>query len=196
MVHSFSSYSSNLLITLLLGTITSASAQSIAFDADLTSVAVDPRNPSRIYASTHSGLLKTDNRGATCEQLPLFPLGRHQPSFRQIEFDLNNTSVIYGLAYGYSQDRLVGAWRSSNRGITWQRIVEPGTFPHNSQLIRILGAPANGSVLYAVLRLGTGQFTYRGLTTWRPLGSTAVCDSPSQLLFSKKKCILTSMAPK
>jgi uncharacterized protein (TIGR03437 family) len=118
-------------------------------------------------------LLKTDNRGTTWEQLPIFPLGRRQPALRQIEFDLNNTSVIYGLADGYSSDRLVGSWRSSNRGITWQRIVEPGTFPQSSELIRILVAPTNGSVLYAVLRIGTGQSTYRsadGGSTWAQSG--------------------------
>jgi uncharacterized protein (TIGR03437 family) len=163
----------NVLIAFLLGTVASGFAQSVAFDADVRAVAVDPRNPSRIYASAREGLLKTDNRGTTWEQLPIFPLGRRQPVLEEIEFDLNNTSVIYALAYGSSSDRLVGAWRSSNRGISWQRVVEPATFPQSSQLIRILVAPTNGSVLYAVLRIGAAEFTYRsadGGATWASAG--------------------------
>ncbi len=145
----------------------------IPFDAQVTAVAVDPSNSSRIYASTNGGLLKTDNRGATWEQLPIFPLGSRQPALREIEFDLTNTSVIYGWAPLSSVNQIAGAWRSSNRGIAWQQIIAPDTFPEGSELVRLLVAPTNGSILYAVIRLGANQFTYRsanGGTTWTRAG--------------------------
>jgi uncharacterized protein (TIGR03437 family) len=148
-------------------------AQAISFDAQVTAIVVDPQNSLRIYASTPGGLLKTDNHGATWEQLPIFPIGNRQPGLEQIEFDLASTATIYGWSSGVSSDRLVGAWRSSNRGVSWQRIIEPGTFPADSELIRVLVAPGNGSVLYAVIQIGANQFTYRsanGGSTWTRSG--------------------------
>jgi uncharacterized protein (TIGR03437 family) len=160
-----------LLSALLVATLP---AQSIPFDAQVVGVAVDPANASRIYASTVGGLLKTDNRGFNWEQLPIFPLGSRQPLLREIEFDRANPSTIYAWASGQTSNRLVGAWRSSNRGVNWQRIIQPGSFPENSELLRFLVAPANASVLYAVIEIGNSQSTYRsadGGTTWARAGT-------------------------
>lgn len=148
-------------------------AVAVPFDAHVIAVAVDPQDPNRIYASTNGGLLKTDNRGVTWEQLPIFPLGSRQPALQQIEFDLANTAVIYGWAPGSSSERRVGAWRSLDRGATWQRIIEPGTFPEGSELVRVLVAPTNASVLYAAVTFGATESTYRsanGGSTWTKAG--------------------------
>ncbi len=151
-----------------------ALAQAVPFDVQVTAVVVDPQDPSRIYASTNGGLLKTDNRGSTWEQLPIFPLGSRQPAIQQVEFDLANTAVIYGWASGALDQRLAGAWRSVDRGANWQRIIETGTFPEGSELVRLLVAPSNGSVLYAVVKAGTVESTYRsanGGSTWTKGGN-------------------------
>lgn len=160
--------------SVLVAFVGSISAQPIPFDAEVRAVAVDPSNSSRIYASTIGGLLKTDNRGATWEQLPIFPLGSRQPSLQEIEFDRANSATLYAWASGESSNLLVGAWRSSNRGVNWQRIIEPGTFPAGSEVIRLLVAPANAFVLYAVIRIGNGQSTYRssdGGSSWALAGT-------------------------
>ncbi|MCW5964140.1 MAG: hypothetical protein KIT83_08880 [Bryobacterales bacterium] len=163
-----------LLIALFMASLAIVPALAVPFDALVTAIVVDPKDPNRIYASTAGGLLKTDNRGGTWEQLPIFPLGSRQPSLQQIEFDLANTAVLYGWASGTTDNRLVGAWRSVDRGANWQRIIEPGTFPEGSDLVRVLVAPTNGSVLYAVVKIGALESTYRsanGGSTWTKAGN-------------------------
>lgn len=170
-----------LLVGLCTALFLTVSASAISFDALVTAATVDPQNTDRIYASTGGGLLRTDNRGATWQQLPIFPLGSRQPALTRIEFDMATTATIYGTALGDISNPLVGAWRSVDRGANWQRIIQANTFPEGSELERLLVAPTNGSVLYAVVSRASVETTYRsgdGGATWVK-GGTGGADAVS-----------------
>jgi uncharacterized protein (TIGR03437 family) len=149
----------------------------IPFDAQVRAVAVDPSDSNRMYALTVGGVLKSDNRGATWEQLPIFPPGSPQPSLKQLEFDATNPAIIYVLAEGETHRPLVGIWRSQDRGATWTRISEPETFPDGSFLRELLVAPTNGAVLYVnVVKDGISSAyqSVNGGDTWTVIGGVGV----------------------
>ncbi len=144
----------------------------IPFDARLVAIEVDPSDSNRFYASTVGGILKSENRGATWEQIPIFPLGQPQPRLQKVRFDLKNTSVLYAYSEGNTTDPLVGIWRSPDRGLSWQKISPTlSNFQENTTLETLLVAPSDGSVLYAVARRGSTTVTYQSTNAgadWHP----------------------------
>jgi uncharacterized protein (TIGR03437 family) len=166
-----------LFLSIVVCAVSVVSWSAIPFDATVRSVAVDPSDPNRMYALTVGGILKTDNRGQTWEQIPIFPIEQRQPSLLKLQFDMTNPSVIYVLADGENDDPLVGIWRSVDRGANWERVAGPGTFPDGSSLADLLVASSNGSILYARVTVGSNVNTYRstnGGSTWAFTGQGAV----------------------
>jgi len=51
----------------------------IPFDARVNAVVADPAEPNRLYASSIGGILRSEDRGKTWQQIPVFPLGQRQP---------------------------------------------------------------------------------------------------------------------
>lgn len=161
---SYSGAASALVLLLLV-----AGLHAIPFDARLTAVVADPAEPNRLYASSVGGILKSEDRGKTWEQIPIFPLGHRQPSFQKVLFDPANTATIYAYATGDVSSPLSGIWRSYDRGAHWEHLTPPGTFLEGSDLRRVLVAPSNGSVLYASMQAAGTWRTYRssnGGSTW------------------------------
>lgn len=149
----------------------------IPFDARVNAVVADPAEPNRLYASSIGGILRSEDRGKTWEQIPVFPLGQRQPSFQKVQFDPANSATIYAVATGDLSEPLSGIWRSYDRGAHWDHLTPAGTFLEGSALTRVLVAPSNGSVLYAVTSAGSTTRTYRSSnagSTWTVATQTEV----------------------
>lgn len=97
------------------------------------SVAVDPRDASRVYLATgtyvhrevgNGALLSSQDRGRTWTRTPLpFPLGANEPgrnSGERLVVDPNDGRILY------LGTRTAGLWRSADAGTTWSPV---GSFP-------------------------------------------------------------------
>lgn len=149
-------------------------AYAVPFDAVLNSITSHPSDPAVFYGASVGGVLRSDDAGATWVQKPMFPLGQHQPFVQEVLFDNANPSTIYAYANGLLANPLVGAWRSHDRGETWEQVISAETFDDGSTLSALFVAPSNGSVLYALTTVGGVQRIHRsdnGGSTWVYKGS-------------------------
>jgi photosystem II stability/assembly factor-like uncharacterized protein len=107
----------------------------------LGALAVDPKHPETLYASTETGIHKTINGGRTWQTftrglLPLSGVARGE-GFGRLAVDPNNSKIIYsGLGIGVRQ--------SVNGGRTWQSIVG------NRRRNFVLVAATRPTTIYAV----------------------------------------------
>jgi len=108
-------------------------------------LAINPREPKVIYAGTgapsRARMFRSTDGGASWQQLPIempeFCAGVNRPRILSIAVDPTNGDVWFGVEEG-------GAWRSRDRGDTWQRIDEPDSGIVNGDIHAISILPARG----------------------------------------------------
>lgn len=108
-------------------------------------LAIDPHEPRVIYAGTgapsRARMFRSTDGGASWRQLPIempeFCAGVNRPRILTIAVDPTNGEVWFGVEEG-------GAWRSRDRGDSWQRIDAPGSGIVNSDIHSISILPATG----------------------------------------------------
>lgn len=114
--------------------------RSVGFDTDtVRSVSVHPTNPQIIFASTASGLFRSNDRGANWEKI--------RDGFHYLVFDPIDSSNVYGLLSTGS--RSDGIWFSADLGDSWELLgwaVFPTclTFPLVGPAALLLGTNGGG----------------------------------------------------
>lgn len=155
----------------------------------MRSVAIDPLNPDVIYVgAANGGVWKTTNGGSFW-----FPLTESEMSLAMgaLAIDPNNPDVIYAgtgeALAGTNRTTYFGAGllKSTNGGMTWQRITNG--FGSNTHFSKIAIRPSNSNYVYAALATGlwyapssTNQGVWRstngGITWTRTLNVTRAFD--------------------
>ncbi|MCX4163600.1 MULTISPECIES: sialidase family protein [Paraburkholderia] len=116
-------------------------------DQTVWSIAIDPNNPSVLYAGTgapsRAAIFKSVDAGQTwimaAPVLPEFCSGVHRPRLLTICVDPEDSNnVWYGVEEG-------GAWRSRDAGANWTRIDGPDSAIRNSDIHAILVLPATAA---------------------------------------------------
>ncbi|UCC89116.1 MAG: hypothetical protein JSV81_07350 [Anaerolineales bacterium] len=129
-------------------------------DANVTSLAVDPRNPQVVVAATGNyGILKTIDGGVSWTALNQGLRG--SPTALSVALHPSEPEIVYvGLAFG-------GLYRSTDGGATWQAW-SAGLNPEAS-VSDVLFDPTDPLVMYAADRLsGVYRSTDAGVT-WTPI---------------------------
>lgn len=108
-------------------------------------LAIDPNEPSVVYAGTgapsRARMFRSTDGGQSWVQLPIempeFCGGVNRPRILTIAVDPTDGEVWFGVEEG-------GAWRSRDRGDTWERVDQPGSGIVNSDIHSITILPAVG----------------------------------------------------
>lgn len=106
-------------------------------------LATDPRDANIVYAGTgapsRARMFRSTDGGRRWQQLPIelpeFCSGVHRPRILTITVDALDGTVWFGVEEG-------GAWRSGDRGNTWERIDDPATGIVNGDIHAISVLPA------------------------------------------------------
>jgi hypothetical protein len=81
-------------------------------------IAIDPRDTSRIYASSQNGIHLSTDRGMT------WTLTNSLPAVTSLVVDPNDSKVIYAASYIESHDNSV--FKSEDSGLTWKLLLKLG----------------------------------------------------------------------
>jgi photosystem II stability/assembly factor-like uncharacterized protein len=81
-------------------------------DQPIHDLAVDPRNPDRVYAATNKGLLRSADGGVSWRQTASLA-GGNVSTVSEVEIHPRQPAVLLAVAYG------LGIFRSTNGGRTW-----------------------------------------------------------------------------
>jgi len=102
----------------------------------IRALAIDPINPSTVFAATDTGLFRTKDGGARWDSTTL-----RRPLVRSLAFDPQDTNVVYAGLYGVAT-----VSKSTDGGETWNNVrLADG----DSTVICIAVARANSNIIYA-----------------------------------------------
>ena len=90
-------------------------SRGIAFDSDIFSIIVDPRNPSTVFASACSGMYKSLNRAELFRRIMGLPHSAIRT--RVLKQDPQRSAIVYAGTTG-------GLWKSVNGGDTWKLVTD------------------------------------------------------------------------
>jgi photosystem II stability/assembly factor-like uncharacterized protein len=115
-------------------------------DSSVHDLAVDPVNPSVIYASEHSGIYKTRDAGLTWD---FYPFGSSGAYRGEIAICQGNPDLIYiSGRYGFSSYKSsMAVLKSTDGGQTWSTKPTPSTPDYGEDLSLALD-PNNPNVIY------------------------------------------------
>ncbi|MDQ6666010.1 MAG: hypothetical protein M3Z23_16635 [Acidobacteriota bacterium] len=115
--------------------------------SNATKFAVDPENPSTLYAAADSGLIRSTDSGASWERIDTFPA---VPIIASITIDPSDSNVIYVSANSR------GLFRSVDGGITWSEMNQGIPPPVNTSFYvnQLWVDPESSSVLFATSSSG------------------------------------------
>jgi photosystem II stability/assembly factor-like uncharacterized protein len=144
------------------------------------SLAVDPSNPQHVFAGTgapsRAAMFHSGDGGATWQRLPVelpeFCRGVNRPRILTICVDPDNgRDVWFGVEEG-------GAWRSRDRGETWQRVDGEGSSIASGDIhaISILPATASAPKTHLVLTVNSVYTSTDDGATWAAASSRARFD--------------------
>lgn len=106
-------------------------------DHSIRDLAVDPRNPDRVYAATSDGFLRSADGGVSWRQIA-DPAGGNVSTVSEVEIHPRQPAVLLAVAYG------LGIFRSTNGGRTWTtEPVLPGF------VLSLAGSPVRPGVFWA-----------------------------------------------
>lgn len=128
--------------------------------ADPFSLAVDPRNPDRVFATTPAGLFESTNGG---KDWKLVPDTSNAPIVGLALFQEGDNTVMLGYRLLSSAP---GLYRSADSGKTW----EPWGTGTQGTLLYLAIAPNQPQILYAVNENNTVFQSQDGGKSWKELG--------------------------
>ncbi|BDI20831.1 hypothetical protein ANSO36C_66330 (plasmid) [Nostoc cf. commune SO-36] len=103
-------------------------------------LAVDPRSPDHVFATTRSGLYESTNGG---DNLTLVPNTQEVPVVSLALLKDGNSTVMYGYRFLKSAP---GVYRSNNGGKTWEKLWTET----DGVVVKLAVAPNDPQIFYAV----------------------------------------------
>jgi len=151
---------------------------------DILSLAIDPINPSIIYAGGYGGLFRSNDGGASWNRtgLPASPV-------RSLAIDSNNTDILYAAAVPL-QGVLSTVFKSTDGGASWHEATD-GLEKKSNDLEVVVIDPRDSNILYAGARPGLFKSTDGG-ASWKQnnglpfeaFGSLVIAPSDSNILYT------------
>lgn len=134
----------------------------------ITALAVDPLQPSTVYAASFNGVFKSTNGGRTWSPMNT---GLNSLSVTGLVIDPLTPSTLYIMVSGFSGDG--GVYKSTDGASTWNRRVNG---MGSTDLICLAIDPVTPNILYAgFFGGGNGSRIYKttdGADNWAPVGNS------------------------
>ena len=136
-------------------------------DPQVRALLVHPDNPNVIYAGTHQGPYRSDDRGAHWESLDA-----HQGNVWSLAFDPNDPDTVFA---GYEP---CAVYRSKDGGAHWDQMdTSQVVYPHittympplGKRVIGIATDPSNPSDMYGAIEVGGLIASRDGGETWQQI---------------------------
>lgn len=111
----------------------------------ISALAIDPLNPSYLYAGTYGHGILTSKNGGTTWVPSNSAIERSQRSVEAFAIDPNNSATVYAVTPGF-------LWKSTDLGSNWSSgtgLPAPGLAAWKSRLTALAIDPSNTSILYA-----------------------------------------------
>ncbi|MEP7270115.1 MAG: hypothetical protein ABI882_01355 [Acidobacteriota bacterium] len=143
-------------------------------DRSATDVLLDPRNPQRVYAMIlNIGIYRSESGGepGTWQKLTngLPDSDPNNPTFRRVLLAVGpplspSTATTLYAAFGAANEDLLGIWRSTNNGTSWNRLTTPQDSGQANYNLALAVDPVDANVAYYGTSANNGN---NGGTVWR-----------------------------
>jgi photosystem II stability/assembly factor-like uncharacterized protein len=153
----------------------------------IESVALDPRDPKRVYlaAGTYrmgkAAILRSDDQGQTFQRTDVpFKMGGNEAgrfSGERLAVDPNNGAILF---FGSRWD---GLWKSTDRGATWQPVASFPIRPQPIGIVSVVFDPVASNIFAAASTPETNLFVSADAgTTWQAVTNQPVGLRPNHLV--------------
>jgi photosystem II stability/assembly factor-like uncharacterized protein len=135
----------------------------------ITSMVVNPTQPSTVYVGTHTGVFKSTTGGRTWSAVNA---GLISPNVAALVIDPLTPSTLYAATLGSVSNR--GIYKSIDGGISWNRRINGIV---NPDILSLAIDPVTPNTLYAGVQSGGGSRIYKstdGADNWALVGNVAL----------------------